>query len=296
MSKFQNSLLLKTLVFTIGSVMSLLLFGKELGALFHLVNNESEYTHLAVIPLVSGFFLWSGRKKFLSEEGCILWGTVLIVCGTIHTLVLNEIKFEDSVTGLTLRAIGIILVICGLFILCWGFKGFKQSLFPFIFLLIAIPFPLKVLNSVIVFLQHGSAVMVEWLYVLLGQNFVRDDVMFHLDALSITIAPQCSGIRSTMALIITGGVAVEMFLINWWNKTLMLLIIVPLSLLKNAIRIVTITMLAQYVDMAFLTHSKLHSSGGIVFYLIVLAIYFPLLFLLSKIELKQKVTTGSNSN
>ncbi len=281
---YHNNSLTKTLIFTIGSALSLLLFSKDLGTLFHLVNNEAEYTHLAIIPLVSGFFLWSGRKQFLTENANLIIGALLVIIGLISTFFITAIKFQDPVTGLSLKGFGIIIVIYGLFIHCWGFTGFRRVIFPFVFLLLAIPFPPSLLNTIIAFLQHGSAVMVEWFYIILGQTFVRDGVMFHLNTLSITIAPECSGIRSTMALIITGAVAVEMFLKNGWNKTLMLLLIIPMSLLKNAIRIVTITMLAQYVDISFLTHSFLHKSGGILFYIIVLAIYFPLLFLLSRFE------------
>lgn len=284
MPKIKNSSLVKPLTFVIGSTLSLLLFGKDLGTLFHLINNNSEYTHLAIIPLVSGFFLWSGRKQFLAEKANQTIGAVFVASGLVSTILLNTVTLKDSISGLSLKGIGIIIVVYGLFILCWGLNGLKKSVFPFAFLLLAIPFPLRMLNAIIAFLQHGSAVMVEGLYTILGQTFVRDGVVFHLNTLSITIAPECSGIRSTMALVITGAVAVEMFLKNGWNKTLMLLLIIPMSLLKNAIRIVTITMLAQYVDMSFLTDSFLHKSGGIFFYLIVLAIYFPLLLLLSRLE------------
>jgi exosortase len=284
MSKIQNNSLAKPLIFMIGSAMSLLLFGKDIGTLFHLVNNNPEYTHLAVVPLVSGFFLWFGRKQFMDEKADLVIGAVLVAFGLISMILLNTVAFDDSVTGLFFKGIGMIIVIYGLFVLCWGFKSLKKLAFPFIFLLLAIPFPSGVLNAVISFLQQGSAAMVEALYTMLGQSFIRDGVMFHLNTLSITIAPECSGIRSTMALIITGAIAVEMFLNNGWNKILMLLLIIPMSLLKNAIRIVSITLLAQYVDMSFLTDSFLHKSGGVFFYLIVLVIYFPLLFLLSRLE------------
>jgi exosortase/archaeosortase family protein len=97
-----------------------------------------------------------------------------------------------------------------------------------------------------------------------------------------------------MALVITGVIAVEIFLKNWYNKLLMLLLILPLSLLKNAIRIATITMLAQYVDISFLTHSTLHQRCGFVFYIIALAIYFPLMIWISRLETKHSSKTASD--
>jgi len=288
--KLKDSPLFKPVLFILVSIISLALFGKEIPELIRLILHESEYSHLGIVPLITLFFLWSGRKQFLSERGLVLPGTIMVVVGAVYALLLNFVHWNDLVLPLSLKGFGVIMVIYGTFIMFWGFSGFKKVLFPFILLLLAIPFPFSVLDSIIRFLQHGSAVMVDWLFTILGQSFVRDDISFHLDKVSITIAPECSGIRSTMALIITGAVAAEMFLKRPWIKVLMVLFLIPLSLLKNAIRIVTITMLAQYVDMSFLTHSFLHKSGGVIFYLIVLAIYFPVLFILAKLETQNKQT------
>lgn len=282
----------KAALFIGTSIATLVLFGKGLPDLYHLVMHEEEYTHLALVPLISGFFLWSGRKKFISETGNKTAGIILISIGLTYGILMNFFSWKDPISALSLKTIGAIVIIYGAFILNWGFNSFKKVLFPFIFILLSIPFPHHVLNSVISFLQWGSAVMVDGIFSMLGETYLRDGTSFHLNSVSISIAPQCSGIRSTMALIITGAVAAEMFLKSFKNKVIMFLLIIPFSLLKNAIRIVTITLLAQYVDIAFLTHSFLHKSGGIFFYLIVLAIYFPLLFLLARLEMKRATSLG----
>jgi exosortase/archaeosortase family protein len=62
-------------------------------------------------------------------------------------------------------------------------------------------------------------------------------------------------------------------------------VVVPVSLFKNAVRIVTLTLLALHVDMSFLTGS-LHQDGGIVFMMIGLAILYPFLVLLMRSEEK----------
>jgi exosortase/archaeosortase family protein len=58
---------------------------------------------------------------------------------------------------------------------------------------------------------------------------------------------------------------------------------IPLSIIKNGIRITTLTLLAVYVDPSFLT-GDLHKKGGFVFFLLALAILFPILLLLQKSE------------
>ena len=55
----------------------------------------------------------------------------------------------------------------------------------------------------------------------------------------------------------------------------------PLGLVKNGIRITTLTLLAVYVDPSFLT-GNLHHDGGFVFFLLALAMLAPVLLLLEK--------------
>ena len=64
----------------------------------------------------------------------------------------------------------------------------------------------------------------------------------------------------------------------------MILSVFPLAIIKNGIRIVTLTLLALYIDESFITNSKLHSEGGIIFFLIALTFLAPILWLLRKSE------------
>ena len=64
---------------------------------------------------------------------------------------------------------------------------------------------------------------------------------------------------------------------------LLVALALPLSILKNGIRITTLTLLSIYVDPGFLTGS-LHRDGGFVFFLMALALLAPVLLLLQKSE------------
>jgi len=55
----------------------------------------------------------------------------------------------------------------------------------------------------------------------------------------------------------------------------------PLLIIKNGIRIVTLSLLSIYVDPGFLTGS-LHRDGGVVFFLLALVLLVPVLWLLQK--------------
>jgi exosortase/archaeosortase family protein len=63
---------------------------------------------------------------------------------------------------------------------------------------------------------------------------------------------------------------------------------VPLAIFKNAIRIVGLSLLANYVDTSFVTDSALHRNGGIPLFLVSLVILFAILRLLRRCEVSPR--------
>jgi hypothetical protein len=70
------------------------------------------------------------------------------------------------------------------------------------------------------------------------------------------------------------------------------LLIIPLVMIKNAIRIVTLTLLAEHVDVRFLTESWLHRSGGFVFAGIALLLLLGILLMFRAIETRAARRSG----
>ena len=86
-----------------------------------------------------------------------------------------------------------------------------------------------------------------------------------------------------MALVISGDLAGHFFLRGGWQKGFLMLVIVLLTILKNGVRIVTLSLLYIYVDEGFMA-GNLHQRGGIVFFLMALALLMPLLWILCRTE------------
>ena len=97
------------------------------------------------------------------------------------------------------------------------------------------------------------------------------------------VAKECSGIRSGLALFITALLASHLFLRSWWKKLILILCFLPITMFKNGIRIVTLTLLGTYVDPRIL-QSDLHREGGIPFFILALLLLAPVLYFLRKSE------------
>jgi hypothetical protein len=82
----------------------------------------------------------------------------------------------------------------------YGRKAVWAGLFPLGFLVLMTPVPDAWRQRVIVFLQYGSAVVTDWFFSAANIPFSRDGVIIVLPSVTIEIAQECSGIRSSVIL------------------------------------------------------------------------------------------------
>jgi exosortase len=249
--------------------------------------NEADLSYIVMIPFISfALIYWDRRKVFLQPRTSIGPAAVLFVVGVIlYALGHSMMGTSEEQNYLAVMTAAVIALFYSGFLLFYGWPVFKAALFPILFLCLAIPMPTWLLESFTNFLVRGSAAMVSVLFSLTGTPAYREGTTFALPRLTINIAPECSGIRSTLGMYIVTLIAGRLFLKSNIRRTLLLIVVVPVSLFKNAVRIVTLTLLALHVDMSFLTGS-LHQDGGIVFMMIGLAILYPFLVLLMRSEEK----------
>jgi exosortase len=257
--------------------------------LFDLISSASHteyYSHIPLIPLVSGYLLIGKRNQVTSETGYSpRLGLPILIIGFLgywlNTIYGERANLNNYTAILVLFSI---LFWIGSFVLCYSLSSLKKVLFPVLFLGFMIPIPTKVLDGVIYALQIASADTVYWLFRIIGMDFSRDGFVFRMPTISIEVAKQCSGIRSSLALLITSILAGCLFLNNGWHKVLFALIVFPITVLKNGIRIMTLTLLAIHVDEGFLTGGFLHKSGGFIFYIPALVLMGGILIALRKRE------------
>ncbi len=257
------------------TLLSLLMFFQPLKELTRFSFSHQYYTHIWLIPLASIYFLFTERKEiFLETRPSLLAGAILLLAGTLCFIAAKHfgilLNVNDHTAAMTSSGL---LFLHGSFLFSYGSKAYRKALFPLFFLIFMIPIPSFLLERIIDTLVAGSSNTTETLFRVTGTAYLRTDNIFQLPGITIEVADACSGIRSSIALVITMAVAGHMFLKRPWTRIVLILAVIPLTILKNAIRITTLSLLAIHVDVRFLTQSFLHHSGGIFFFL-------PSLFLL----------------
>jgi exosortase len=264
---------------------SILVSWKTLAALAFFSLHEESSSHILLIPVVSIYLLYIERKRIAkSLRTGVVPGFSLILAGAVIVLLfVAQRYFAGNVSSLPAATFLLVLAWIGTFILFYGSSAFRAAAFPLLFLLLMIPIPENVLARTIYFLQSGSTDIAFFLFRAVGVPVFRQGFFLTVPSVTIEVATECSGIRSSLALLITCLIAAHLFLRTPWKQLLFVLLAVPLALIKNGIRIVTLTLLSIYVDPSFLTGS-LHHKGGFVFFLLALAILAPVLLVLEKSE------------
>lgn len=270
----------------IAAVVSVLLAYPPLRSLMSAAGRSDPYSHILLIPFVTGYFLFDERKAIFSHTW-YSWkiGTPIIAVGLLaYVLAVRYRLWLGANDSASLTTAASIIVFWGGFILIYGPRSFAAGRFPLLFMLFAIPVPAFLLSRFIYLLQVGSTEVTQWLFDVTGTAYFRQGFMYQLAGINIEVAKECSGIRSTLALIITCVVAGHLFLKSGWRQLVLLIAILPVTILKNAIRIATLSFLAVYVDTRFITNSWLHHSGGFVFYIPALGLLGGMLCWLRKGE------------
>lgn len=253
-----------------------------LRAIVHYSGENASASHIPLVPVVTLVLVYQTRKRiFSSVESSWFPGLAVILAGA-GLLAVGRMGGASEPGGTpTLGAAALVLLCLGGFLAFYGRRPFWAALFPLLFLGFAIPFPQPVIEGATQILKLGSTEAVAGLLNLTGTVHHRQGNVFTLPGFTIEVADECSGIRSTTALLLTSLLAGHLFLGSMWTKSLLVLVVVPITILKNGIRIVSLSLLAMHVDPSFLT-GQLHREGGIVFFLLALAILAPFLAILRR--------------
>jgi len=282
---------MRHLLFLLLTLLAVLMGYTPLRDLLRLTDHKEYYSHILLIPLVSGFFFYTGRKaifsnlKYSSTIGVpvILCGILLYLLGWDKGYQLNQDDYSSLMT------FSVILFWIGGFVLVYGTNAFREAMFPILFLVFTIPIPSVLMEKTISALLAGSTVATDILFKLTGIPYLKEGAVIHLPGMSIEVAKECSGIRSSLGLFITAVLAGHLFLKTFQKKVVLALLVFPITVLKNGFRIVTLSSLAVYVDEKFLTQSFLHHSGGFLFYIPALLLLGIVLWWLRKLETKSNL-------
>lgn len=254
-----------------------LVFLRPLIALVKLALKEELHSHILLIPVISVYLAVTQRDGLPKASQRSLVG--FAVFGLLAVGVFFVPRLAGWLGGwsagdqLAQSITCYLLLIVGSAYLTLGKSWLRQLAFPFAFLIFMIPMPDGLVVGLEEFLMRLSADLSEGLFRLIGTPVFRHGQVLQLPGMTLEVARECSGIRSTVVLFITSLLASYMFLKSGTHRLLLVAMVFPLGILRNAIRVVTIGLLCVHIGPEMID-SWVHHRGGPLFFAVSLVPLF----------------------
>jgi exosortase C (VPDSG-CTERM-specific) len=242
------------------------------------------YSYIPLIPAISLYLIWPNRDSIRWERRPA-WG-LAAVAAVLGVALLVAWKYtlqsgwkphmDDYLAAMTLSLLCFIAAgSCAVL----GKSTLRAIAFPMALLIFMVPFPVAVQDAIENFFQYTSAEAACLIYNMIGTPVFRDGLIIHTPAMSVRVAPECSGIHSSLVLFITSLLAGHLFLRSYWKRAFLTLFVIPLGIVRNGFRIFV-------VSRPSLIDSPVHHKGGPIFFVLSLIPFFILLMYLRKSERK----------
>ena len=270
--------------FSLAAGALVLLFGSALWRLGNFAWHDELHSYLVLIPFVSLYLVWLEQEKLPppaapAKISAAIFSLAGLGVFAWHWLAPRPALADDLAQ--TTLAFVLLLTAVG----CWflGRALMRALAFPFALLIFMVPLPDAGRDAVEVFLQHGSALATSALFALSDIPVLQTGLQFKLPGITLQVAPECSGIRSTLVLFITSLVAGKLFLRRGWSRAVLCLVVIPLALLRNGFRIFVLGELCVRIG-PHMIESPIHHRGGPLFFALSLLPFFLLLYWLRRRE------------
>lgn len=259
-----------------------LLFSLTLFRLVRYSLSEELFSYVLLVPAISAWLIWQERSRlnFEFRPGTV-WATgwgILALVAVILPFAVDGVTSEATLNRLCLQTLGFVAAWNAVSGWILGAALLRQVAFAATFLVFMTPLPPLWVNWLESGLQHASAVVAGWFFAWSGASYLQTGLVFRLPNITIQVAPECSGIRSTLVLFMTSLIAGYLFLGKNWQRAVFALLVIPLGIARNGFRILTIGWLCTNYGPDMID-SWIHHRGGPVFFALSLVPLFGLLFL-----------------
>ena len=259
-------------------------FSLPLWNLLRFAVSDNLYSYIPLIPLVSIYLAAQSRNKLPATSTPARISAALFFAAGAAAAVWHWFASPVADTDrLALFTLEFLLFLTGAGFLFLGAGTMRLLAFPFALLIFMIPIPVFMRDGMENWLQHGSVLAAGWMFDWTGTPTLRSGMIIQLPGISLQVAPECSGIHSTLVLFITSLLAGQLLLRRPWKRVVLCLVVIPLAILRNGFRVFVIGELCIHIGPRMID-SPIHHRGGPLFFVLSLVPFFLLLYYLQRNE------------
>jgi len=240
-------------------------------------------TGLSVVAPTGVWALW----RCLPDLGSDNKGGSLLLTVAALVVSLPVYVFGRAYDIISLEAAGLYVAILAIVHDRFGFRAMLRNWFPFLYLGLLLPMPGWMLDEFTAPLKQLVSALSFSLVEPMGVPIVREGVTMTVGPYELLVEDACSGLNSLIGL-----VAITLFYIyllrsaGWKYSLFLLILIIPVAIAANVIRIVILILLTYYMGDA-VGQGFLHSTAGLFLFAVALVIMFAIDNIISKVVWKR---------
>lgn len=208
-------------------------FGKWLGM--------EEYSHGLLIPFIAGFLVWRQKHDLARTPWRGSWRGLLVIALGLAIYFLGELSTLYIIIQYALP-----VVLYGVALATGGTAFARRFRIPLLFLLLAIPLP----N----FLYQELSAQLQLISSQLGVSLIRacaisvylEGNVIDLGSYQLQVAEACSGLRYLFPLVTLACIGAYLYQGRFWQRAIIVLSSIPISVVMNSLRIGVIGILVEY--------------------------------------------------
>jgi exosortase len=229
-----------------------------------------DYTHAYFILPVSLWLVWRKRAELKtiltkaqhSKPKTNQIFTFFFILGLLMFI------FGWRQEYLFISTLSLIPLLFGLTGYLYGGQIARQLAFPILYLLLMVPPPLGVLDSITLPMRQGISVVTAGLLQAFHLPITRDGLLLSIGGHEIYMGAPCSGFRSLITMISLGLVYAYINKGTLRKKLILISSIIPLALLGNLIRVMGMCLVTYYIGEG--AGTKYHDVSGFVIFLVLI--------------------------
>lgn len=228
-----------------------------------------DYSHAYFILPLSLWLIWRKRSQLktvyqdTNSDKWNIFSLVLLLTGILMFL------FGWQQEYISVQTFSLIPLLFGLTGFLYGVNISKALSFPILYLLLLVPPPFAIIDSITLPMRHGISVLTENILFFLNYPISREGLLLRIGYNDIFMGAPCSGFRSLITMFSLVLVYVYISKGNLAKKLILTSLIIPMALFGNLVRVITLCLITFYFGEEA-GQGFFHNFSGIVIFIITL--------------------------
>ncbi len=246
----------------------LVVYREGLGLMVNWWEKKPEYNHGYLIPVVAAYLLLLRADAFRRADISGSWSGLWVLLVGLVMFVLGELSAVYVITQYSF-----LVTLLGLLVVAYGWSGVKVIWAPLAYLFFMIPLPNFLYDNLSAELQMMSSELGVAVLRLAGVSVFLEGNVIDLGEFQLQVAEACSGLRYLFPLTSFGFLCAFLFRGPIWQKAVIFLSTIPITLLMNSFRIGVIGILVEHWGIA-MARGFLHDFEGWIVFMACVGILF----------------------